>query len=286
MKHQTGNTILEYSLIGLLIALGCMVGCLSFGKNFANAISGLKTEMSTRNQLAIEASKNAKMLSSTNPSSGSSGTSSKLGLTSEEQTLLEQPLSDKLQTTGANGTTELLAKQLELLAAQLLADGKITEEQSDAILRLANQGHYMAHLESLIEQASGQSTVVMDGQTYSTWDLASRLGFMAIPPDGFATADVFSSDYTGNQEVELAKFIALYKEVMASGAASDPLVSSTILNASVQIVNIGESMEDAIYRDSNGYDLKNQLASRVTQMNSSRICTSGNFTDNGLLCKP
>jgi hypothetical protein len=282
MKHQTGNTILEYSLIGLLIALGCMAGCLSFGKNFANVISGLKTEMSTRNQLAVAANKNLN-----NTMGTSSGLASALQLTPQEQTLLEQPLVDKLQTTGANGTTEVLAKQLELLAAQLLADGKITEEQSDAILRLANQGHYIGYLEGLIEQSTSQQTpLILNGQTYQPWDLASQLGFIGAGPTTFSNTDLLSSTYASNQEPEMAKFIALYQEVVASGAASDPMVASTIQSAATQIASVGEAMEDTIYWDSSGINLNNQLASRVTQMNSAYICTAGNFTDSGLLCSP
>jgi hypothetical protein len=284
MKHQVGNTLLEYSLIGSLIALGCVAGLLGAGKNFAAMISGLKTEMSTHNQLAIAASKNAKILSST---TSSSGTSSRLGLTSEEQMLLEQPLTDKLQTTGANGTTELLAKHLELLATQLLAEGKITEAQSDAILRLANQGHYMAHLEELLEQATaaGQSTIVMDGQSYSLEEIAGQIAFANRGPFHFADTDILSSDYAAYQEPEMAKFVALYQEVVSSGAASDPLVASTIQSSATQIANVAESMEDEIFRPS-GMSLIDAVISNTTQMNSAHICTAGNFTDNGLLCTP
>jgi hypothetical protein len=83
----------------------------------------------------------------------------------------------------------------------------------------------------------------------------------------------------------MAKFVALYQEVVSSGAASDPLVASTIQSSATQIANVAESMEDEIFRPS-GMSLIDAVISNTTQMNSAHICTAGNFTDNGLLCTP
>jgi hypothetical protein len=288
MKHQAGNTLLEYSLIGSLIALGCVAGLLGAGKNFAAMISGLKTEMSAHNQLAAAASKKAAILSSTTSPSGTSSVSTLLNLTPQEQALLEQPLAEKLQTTGANGTTELLAKQLEVVAAELLAEGKITEAQSNTILSLANQGHHLAELEGMVEQAvaSQQGTITMNGQTDDLHTFVSQFAFSDLGPHQFSgNTDILSSNYAAYQEPEMAKFVSLYQEVIASGAASDPLVASTIRSAATQIASIAESTEDSIFGGVQS-DFNLALASRATQMNSAYICTAGNFSDNGLLCTP
>jgi hypothetical protein len=303
MKRKTGNTLLEYSLIGSLIALGCVAGLLGAGKNFAAIISDLKADMANHKQVALVANSNAKLMTSMSSSSSSPG-----GLTTtlsqQEQMLLEQPLADKLQTTGANGTTELLAKQLELLATQLLAEGKITDAQSDIILRLSNQGHRMAQMEQLIEQGIQASnsdtsqlknmTVTLDGQSYLISDLPGQIGIDQYRPMDFANGDILS-DYASYRSPEMEKFITLYQQVVASGAASDPLVASTIRSSVTQIASVAETVEDNMWyaiNETDQYglsgvsDLNSRLASEITQINSSYICKAGHFSDSGLLCSP
>ena len=73
MKHQAGNTLVEYGLIGSLVLLVGIAGCLSFGINFESFFQGLKTEMADHNQVAVSVHENTKSLSSSTTSSVTSG---------------------------------------------------------------------------------------------------------------------------------------------------------------------------------------------------------------------
>ena len=283
MKYQAGTALTEYTLIGILILSCCIAASLNIGVNLKGLIHGLQADMTAHSKKAFlvnqnMASQSSSVISSELPSS------SPLKLSEDERVLLKKPLADKIQTTGANGTTKLLAKHLEALAEQLLAQGKITEAQNESILRLANQGHYIAEIERLIEQAitSQQSTVMFEGKTYELRAIASQIAFTNRGPLHFAEGDILS-EYTAYQQPEMTKFVALYQDVMSSGIASDPLVATTIQSAATQIANIAESLEDSVFRPSE-MALKNDLASRVTQMNSTKICQAGGFRDNSLLC--
>ena len=79
-------------------------------------------------------------------------------VTLSDGTALNLPLAptdipNLLQTTGANGVTEMLANTMQQAADQLLAKGKITQSQHGLFTQLSNQGHAMAAIEQQIEAA-------------------------------------------------------------------------------------------------------------------------------------
>jgi polyhydroxyalkanoate synthesis regulator phasin len=304
IQYSTGNTLSEYGLVGSLILLICIAGFLTAGSNLNAIFGALKQDMAAHREIAESqaAITTAAALKATS-TSGATPLPRIMGdLSAEDMALLGQDLSNKLQTTGANGTTQLLATQLELLAKQMLEQGKISQAESDAILRLANQGHRFAHMEGLIEDAirmsNGnmdtlrQSTVNMDGQSYLIGDLAHQIGFGVRKPYHFSDSNILT-DYPEAAQPEMAKFRELYQEALSGSAMSDPAIRATIESAATQIAMVAESVEDnmwAAINMSNDYPIRNleefnnKIASSSTQMNASKICRAGDYQDNQVIC--
>ncbi len=193
-------------------------------------------------------------------------------------------------TSGANGVTKLLAKQLEVLASQLLSAGKITPEQAGLFQVLANQGHRIARIEQLLESACpncttkeqyAQQTVSFEGQTYHLSELAATIGWAN---SGFQNS---FSPQTPDLSKELSSFATALNDLQRSGALQDPDVQKQTDTLVTEIANLSESVEDNVTRLSVGLSstpLNKSLASDISNYDSMGICQSGKATDNGKHC--
>jgi hypothetical protein len=283
-----GNTLVEYGVTGVLVILVCIIGLQYLNSGLSTAVAMIKDDMQAKqkNAATMHAFQAAQ-------ASGQSGV-----MNTTDLALLQQSLADKLQTTGANGTTELLAKQLAAAAAQLLAEGKIDQNQYDILMQLSNQGHKMAQIEGLFSQAAIQANgdpemlknmrYTIDGATYTGAELANLVGYGGPTVEYFANNSVLNAASMANPET--AKFLSLYQQALDSGALSDPLARSTVDSAATQIASISETVEtSAVLLKNQPVDviaLNAKQASLSTRMNSSKICTAGNFEDKGVLCSP
>lgn len=286
-----GNTIIEYMLISLLLVIFCVAAMQVLGSSFNLAIAKIQNDIKTHNQntMAVLLKKNAQVAG--------------LNLIMNQIQLdqLKMSLSDKLQTTGANGSTELLANQIGSTAVLLLAEGKIDQSQYNILMKLANQGHRMAQIETLIAQAVRMSNgnfetftnikFVFDGQTYAANQLTDLLGFNGPSPAALFSINPLDPSLASSADPELATFLSLYNQALDSGALSDPLALSTVKSATSQIASLGEIVESvspqmyagAVTTEAEIIALQ---ASQASQVESSQICTVGNFQDNGILCRP
>ena len=284
-----GNAITEYALIGLLLLLSAIAAVQLCGANFNTAMGMVKDDMKAKNQAALAAW----------ASNTASATGKMPALSLSEQALLEESLTSKLQTTGANGSTEVLARQLAAAAAKLLKDGKIDQSQYDILMKLSNQGHKMAQVQGMIadamKYANGDVNLfnglkfTLDGQSYTAPQLAKMIGFNGPSPADFGTANILCSPTGGTTGSEVGNFLSLYNQALSSGALSDPLAKSTVDSASTQIASLGELMEDVVWNVQNGMSMDTAsittlTSTSTTTMNSSKICTAGQFVDNGALC--
>ncbi len=286
-----GNAITEYALIGFLVLLSAIAGVQLFGANFNTAMGMVKDDMKAKNQAALAA-----WVSNTASATGKIPV-----LSLSEQALLEESLTSKLQTTGANGSTEVLAKQLAAAAAKLLKDGKIDQSQYDILMKLSNQGHKMAQVQGMIadamKYANGDVNLfnglkfTLDGQSYTAPQLAKMIGFNGPSPADFGAANILCSPTGGTTGSEVSNFLSLYNQALSSGALSDPLAKSTVDSASTQIASLGELTEDVVWNVQNGMSMDTAsittlTSTSTTTMNASKICTAGQFVDNGALCSP
>lgn len=288
-----GNTLAEYVGIASFIVVVCIASITVFTVNFKNLVAQVRDDMRQRQQAPIAA-----MLARQNNAANNLVHQ----LSSEQLALLENELATKVQTTGANGSTSVLAQQLAALAEKMLADGRIDEAQYNILMDLSNQGHKMAQtmgmLEDALRLAGGDAekfksmTFAVDGQTYNALELSRLIGFDGPVPEYFQEADILGGGPGAGQQ--MTQFLDLYNQALASGALNDPAIRATVDSASTQIANVSEATEHNIGQfaalgsiNLNGPDDLAQLAgASITNMNSSKICTAGNFTDNGTLCTP
>lgn len=292
LSAAAGNTLTEYALIGILLVVVSFGALQVLGSNFNAAVAMIKSEASTKSSIATAA-----WVAHNAAATGKTPT-----LTAEEQAILQESLTSKLQTTGANGATEILAKQLAAAAEQLLKDGKIDKSQYDLLIKLSNEGHKMAQMQGMIADAMkfahgdvaalNNMKFTLDGKSYTAPELAAMIGFNGPSPASFGPTDILSTPSGGTTGSEVGNFLDIYNQALASGALADPLAKSTVDSASTQIASLGELTEDTIWNvKDNGMpmddaNIKTLTSESSTQMNSSKICNAGKFVDNGALCSP
>jgi hypothetical protein len=291
--HSLGQSQSEYVLAAALVVILVLPALLGLGRNL-NTV--LDTMVPTR---ASAVAKSMKVIAVQEPAEARPGHQTRVpvhSLSSTEKVALSQNLANKVQTLGANGTTTLLANQLAMLARQLLMEGKVDTEQYNAIMALSNQGHRMAMIEGKVEEAMqlsrGNNTqfntlsVNVDGKVYSAIDAALILGYSNVGAETLASENLLNTHFEGGSE--LNRFLSLYHQVEAMGLMSDPSVKATIDSAAWQIVSVGELMEGNVWYYSTGVlkeqDVRNSIVKGAVHLESARICTAGDFKDNGVMC--
>jgi hypothetical protein len=292
LSASAGNTLTEYAILGILLLVVSFGALQVLGSNFNAAMAMIKSEASTKSGTATAA-----WVAHNAAATGKTPT-----LTAEEQAILQESLTSKLQTTGANGATEVLAKQLAAAAEQLLKDGKIDKSQYDLLMKLSNEGHKMAQMQGMIADAMkfangdvaafSNMKFTIDGQSYTAPELAEMIGFNGPSPATFGPTDILSTPSGGTTGTEVGNFLDLYNQALASGALADPLAKTTVDSASTQIASLGELTEDTIWNvNNNGMpmdaaNITTLTSQSSTEMNSSKICSAGSYVDNGALCSP
>jgi polyhydroxyalkanoate synthesis regulator phasin len=295
LLRSRGNAIQEYGVVAFLGVAACVSVLLALGGQINTLMADLKQDMSAHRDAAAHAEA---MVPGKLPAVEQEQPSAPAltGLTPEETLMLQSNLSSKLQTLGANGTTELLAKQLEALAQSLLAKGEITEAQFRTLQQLANKGHDMAQVEGMledyVEMASGKQSQFSDmklqfqGQSYTPLALSKLIGINRTQPE---TITDFFSDTSGTGTL-LSDFQSLYLSAEQNGSLDNPEVKALVTAAASQIVITGELMEHSYYKfhdgtDSNVSAFTDRLLSKATQVRSWEICKSGNGNDDGTFCQ-
>jgi hypothetical protein len=133
----SGNTVVEYSLIAMCVLFFCGIALQSINNNLSTAMADVRDDMKHHTQAAKDAQA-ADVAAAQGAAANSNGSAS--DLSAADQALLQESLTDKVQTTGANGATEVLANQIVASAALLLQQGTIDQNQYDILMQLANQG--------------------------------------------------------------------------------------------------------------------------------------------------
>jgi hypothetical protein len=300
LKGAQGQTASEYTIIGALLIVAALGGLSLLGSTISDQLSGIlgHTEPTHTVQVGSVITLGNTVTGHLNNTPDSPGTAANHqtgGSTVPEDPNLPQGLSNTIQTLGANGTTELLAQKLETLAKTLLADGQITQAQSDLLMQLANQGHSAAQIEGLVESyvnaggpAKAGATIQYDGQAYTPLDLTKLVGYQTYGPLNGPNPLTPSKD----SGAVMAKFQTLYQQVQTSGLLSNPDVKAVVDNAASQIVMIGELVDNSYYEyQQNQLKTKQpdffeqSLASTATNLKSADICSSGNFKDTLTMCQ-
>lgn len=288
---------MEYTIVGFLMIAVCLGALLLLGKQLDSMMGGFQQNLSRHKSISEEAHSEVKAQISSRQLKESLN-SHFVEMNPKEKYLLQSDLTGKLQTLGANGTTELLAKQIVVLAESLYKKGEITEEQRNTLQKLANKGHDMALVEGLVEdfvEMAGErqkelsnKTYNFEGKEYTPYELTRLVGYAGWYPNNIQ--DPFQDVTNGG--ALLVDFQRLYQEADRNGSLSNPDVKSLVTAAASQIVMTGELVEDNYSNYHNGvFNFKNKseftskLASYSTHLHSSQICRSGNHIDGGTFCR-
>lgn len=280
--------MLEYCVIGTLVLLGCLFTVMSFGGNFNGYLLGLKSDLS----------KHANSAQTVQVSNSGPVTAAVLGAGFQDVTvqlsdsstvsLQNYPtdINKSLQTAGANGTTTVLAQQLQSLAEQLMAQGKLTPDQGNQLIALANKGYDMAAAEKVVEAAAlasnGDKTafhdtpVVFQGQTMTAMSAAMLVGTSQEGLQGKLSTD----------------FNSILSQVQSSGALSDPAVQQLVGSLSGNITTIGQqflsrtgAVNNATATGSTPESILSLQGAQTTNQDSTVICGTGDGTSNGSSCQ-
>lgn len=289
-----GQGLGEYSLTIALIAVAGISALLLFGNNLQGIITGYAEQMSSKpamTQNPTDTTFIANAGASPSASQTASQTSSEMDNTTtglsiklangKTLSLPDYPnsIQSDVETNGANGTTELLASQLSLLSSQLLASGDITEEQSNQLHALANQGHAIAAIESTI------ATVILANNNASNPQNIDTLKFPHNGKDytSGGIANLIGQPKDSNNQpidgMEIKKLKQLLSNAKNTGALNDPNVEQLVMSLTGNITDIANKTEMAI----DASHLKQRLpdkhnfiiAAHTTRGNSNTICKAG-----------
>lgn len=182
-----------------------------------------------------------------------------------------------VQTIGANGTTSAYAQSITDTAKQSLASGTITQAEYDSIVALANQGHEIATIQGLLENAYTQSSgnsntfantqLTFNGQNYTPAQLNSVLQ---------STVGTFS---TMKSQVSVL-----------NGVLTDQKLLTTVNNSGTQIINNGYATQQQNQSSASFIQYQSTGASgggsTDTNQQSANICTAGQHLDANNHCVP
>ena len=302
-KAGAGTTMTEYALAGVLVAGVSIAGLQLLGHSVNSSLATmLHKDPSAKPQqpAAAPTPPTDPDPSATTPSSSVQPPAFVSSFTQTQLDQLQMSSSERILTVGVNGSSELLASQLTQTADLLLSENKVTQDQYNILAKLAKQGQQIAQIQSMVSSALHASNgdydqfantnVTLDGKTYTALQLTSLIGFSGPTPEYFGTNDILAAGSTAQPEI--AEFLNLYQQALASGALSDPAVKATIDSASSQIAGLGEVTENVMQGLQNkeyttADDVMNSKEAAMTNaLNLSITCQAGDFQANGVLCTP
>jgi hypothetical protein len=305
MSYAKGNALTEYGFIGLLVLGVCVVALSGLGDSLLKNLDGFQKSLVKKPN--TQASLVAGSVPGT-PGKPGSITDGGSSLGELVKGLSVKEMEATIQVSGANGATKELASKMTAYASQLLAEGKLSEEQADMISRLANEGHKLAIAEKLLEDAYARKSdsIVYGGQTYTRAAFGELFGFNRL--HGIVGSATSMESQMTNAKPMTASFLTMYNQAKDAGALSDPAIARTIENLSTQITvtsdllkwnleeadKSGRSMQDYQSRLGMGYvtalyqinlpDLAAEAASDLTHEDSRDICRTGGGQDQGRQC--
>jgi hypothetical protein len=217
-------------------------------------------------------------------------------------------LGQSVETIGASGTTELLAAALHSLGMQLKEADEISNQEAQLIVQLAQQGHKIAELQRLVEQAMkasngnleqlGNMRIPFDGQLYSTMELAYLIGGAAQatenPDFGSFFKQYQDTALQGEQDLYAGTvrhdFLQLLQQVQGSPLFENEAVGNLVNQLSTDINELAEVFaENTHYTFLGEYsanEFEKKVASQLTGTKSGQICQStGQHTDTGSVCQ-
>ncbi len=297
MRKRTGQGLAEYSLIAGMIVLLAIPALFLLGGNISDMAQSMIAPMPKNAKPSLNVASAASVAKGNSRHQPTNTLADALGF----DAFSSKALAKEIQTAGANGATEVLANRIEQIAQQKLAAGEMTQDQFNRMMALANQGHRLAAMESLVEDAAAKAsnpqafmdqTIVFEGKKYTVADFGYLFGFSQ---SGGLLSNPLDSARLAYPEMKT--FISMYDQVVASGALTDAATQAEVKKLASDIANINDSvlfaMQDLGWDESiQPSDFTGSAAARVanldasgkTNQKSGKLCTYGHGKDNGSQC--
>ncbi len=212
---------------------------------------------------------------------------------------------------GAGKTAAALASNLEDLIEQMESAGEMTAEEANHFRQLANQGHKIAQIEQIIEQAGERfdgttpwansnqfmaQQVEYNGMTVSVGQLSTLIDFPGGMPtnwyDHLYTGHVnTSNDFynNNNNNNELSKFVDMYQDSQKlSVLQNNRQLYDYVYSLSSTIVMTSEQVGSLEFQTGNEQTVRDSLAQPLSDkahLSSSNICGVGQGSDSGTSCQ-
>jgi hypothetical protein len=269
MSKQTGNTIIEYLFIAVLMLGTFSVAFNMFGNGMNKVGKNLKAEFKARAENASiqrEVNIQQSQLSINNP-------------TPKPFQAITVDLDGRIMliptqsfTAGANGT-QMSPGIFYQPILDNIAIATVKEEEEDNLLQnLANASHKAAELQehlALLSRVSNGDTdrlqrtrIMIEGQPVDAHELANRL---------METADIVS------QQTEQVQKTVTDKETI-----------DEVVERANQVIDratgVSEATRDVLNRRGSPVDLSSTIAAEDTHKDAGVICRRGRRTDNGRRC--
>lgn len=307
-RPQMGfGTVEQMAVVGL-IGVGCIGAIVLLGSSVGNGFGSINAgmpeakiaEVRTPSQTSTgNANNQTGMPQENSPEAGSNIELSSLDYATN--------VSNSIETSGANGTTDLLLSKFDIAIRDLLAEGAITEAEASSLRELSNLGHQMGDIEGLLEQqfeingnnpnAFKNTEFTYNGNKYQFSQLVSQIQLVPTGNGGYGP---------GTSQSVMAKFMAKQKTSVDSlqnerarsilgslstaimtvadateGAANDTRTGFT----TTEFRNLLSRYTEAVDPSKGKYPPVSNLGSSITHGSSSSICNLGNGKGNGKTCK-
>ncbi len=297
LTYAQGNTFMEYALVGLLVLGVCILTLLKMNVNLSNSVQrmmGSKPVVS--NTMAVT---HTPPTDSTTTAATVTPVPNIVQLTTDSGTVINlmvypQNLSSSIMTSGAHGTTDLLADTIISLAQQLLAAKEISQTGYDSLMALANQGHRIASIEKLQEDVAASASspqqyantlIQFEGKTYTPDTLMNLIGYNNNSMDPNAVQNPLT-DPTADPEIQTLQ--TLYQEAVQSGVLNDPVVAQVVENLAGQIGSLSDDTNIAVATITENAgapkNMEQTVSSIAANNHSASICTIGSSKDSGVKC--
>jgi Flp pilus assembly pilin Flp len=302
MTKANGQSMMEYTIIGALVAIVAMGGLALLG-NRLNGMFGAMIGKPTPPVVAVHSpspsinptlppaevipgtGSTAPVLPSPPPPAVAGDVLVKLSNGTTLNLNVPTNITKSVQTVGANGTLVLLGSSIQSMAEQMLASGEIDEKQASTLMQLANQAHHMAEIQKTLEDTSAKygsdvnafknTPVTIDGKQYANaYEAAQSIGY----------------DDANKRGEELGEFWNLYTSATSATYMWPPELKSVLEYHAQTINNISDSMRVSmrdilVYNAGSPDTIGNMMVDQITNKKAASICEMDNGNqDSGVHC--
>jgi hypothetical protein len=287
-----GNTIAEYLLIGGLCVLVAIPGLGAVAQAFGGVFATAQAIASGQYNVANAARPPQQQQLAQAPGSPATGQTESPAAPATNPALSEAELMNPLDNAqlvevgGGAGATNTLAERIKQLAELKQSQGKISEEQAQSLIDLANQGHQIGKVMALINETGTAGQVQYNGKLYNREDLAYLLDSWNVDPRNPSEFDRLLNPDPKEQGEEILKFSTLYQQAVSMGAIGQGEVASFVQQLASNIAINSEAVAHRVIEDKAPEGpVKIEQYIPTTHQNSGGICSAGNGTDSGSQCQ-